>query len=160
MCHNLNDFLSFYNVSIWKMHRISLWIFFVKIIFFIFMISFFTFIYCTRRISSSCTRRRSSSTRRRSSSTRRRSSSSTRRPSSSYARRRSMIYVHHIPSIQIIYHLYRPYMVIYEFFNFLCQNFKFFIFFILTQGINRATMDSQYAQFKIFFGHIFFTFFI
>ena len=51
-CHNLNDFLSFYNVSIWKMHRIFLRNFFVEIIFFIsmnlflfliFMILLFTF---------------------------------------------------------------------------------------------------------------------
>ena len=71
-----------------------------------------------------------------------------------------IIYTDHISSIQIIYDLYRSYMVIYEFFNFLCQNFNFFLFLILTQGINRATMDRLYALFKIFFRTHFFQHFL
>ena len=35
-----------------------------------------------------------------------------------------------------------------DFFIILCQHFKLLLFFILTQGMNRATMDSLYALLK------------
>ena len=46
-----------------------------------------------------------------------------------------------------IYVLYGSYMI---YVNILGQKIKFFLFAILTQGMNRATMDSLYTLFRIF----------